>query len=152
MSGYKKPQTPEQLERRRAQQREAAARMRERARKRAAGEEVEEITWAEANARGGRRTVAKYGRDHMSSIKQPHAKQQADTLGLETMQEIGRRGGHANSARHDHDHFVTIGKMGGNRLREMLAKAKAMEAAERDAAAGDDAQGDLPNPGKGAET
>lgn len=44
-----------------------------------------------------------------------------------TVREAGRRGGIATRDKHDHEHFVEIGRRGGQRVRELLRKWKEME-------------------------
>ena len=47
-----------------------------------------------------------------------------------TVREAGRRGGRKNAERHGPEHFAAIGRKGGSRVRELIEKAKAAEAAE----------------------
>ena len=50
-----------------------------------------------------------------------------------TMRDIGKRGGEACRDRHGHEHYVQAGRKGGQRVKEMLEKAKQAEDAERHA-------------------
>lgn len=47
-----------------------------------------------------------------------------------TMREIGKRGGETTRERHGHEHYVNAGRKGGQRVKEMLEKAKQAEDAE----------------------
>jgi general stress protein YciG len=48
--------------------------------------------------------------------------------GRERMSQAGRKGGEATARRHGPDHFVALGKKGGARTRELIARGKAAEA------------------------
>ncbi|MHB1134255.1 MAG: hypothetical protein ACYC4L_17945 [Chloroflexota bacterium] len=69
------------------------------------------MTVGEAGRKGGRKTFERHGHDFYEGI--------------------GHKGGTANAATHDHAYFVAIGHKGSERQREMVAKAKALEATER---------------------
>ena len=43
---------------------------------------------------------------------------------------IGRKGGASCAEKHGPDHYQAIGRKGGNRVRDLCAKAKALEAGE----------------------
>jgi general stress protein YciG len=45
-----------------------------------------------------------------------------------TVAEAGRRGGNATKAKHGPDHYKQIGHLGGQKLREMIERAKRTEA------------------------
>lgn len=48
-----------------------------------------------------------------------------------TMRDIGRRGGTVTAERHGHEFYEEIGRKGGQRVRDLIAKAKAAEEQER---------------------
>jgi general stress protein YciG len=50
------------------------------------------------------------------------------TLGRERTRQAGKKGGEATARRHGPDHFVALGKKGGARTRELIARGKAAEA------------------------
>lgn len=49
-----------------------------------------------------------------------------------TMREAGRLGGEATLARHGVEHYHRIGRKGGQRLRELLARGREEEARVRE--------------------
>lgn len=44
-----------------------------------------------------------------------------------TVREAGRKGGAATAERHGHDHYRAIGKKGGQRVKELIERARADE-------------------------
>lgn len=47
-----------------------------------------------------------------------------------TMRDIGRRGGAVTAEHHGHEFYERIGRKGGERVKALIAKAKAAEAQE----------------------
>lgn len=41
-----------------------------------------------------------------------------------TVAEAGKKGGEATKKKHGHEYYVRIGKKGGNRIKELVGKAK----------------------------
>ncbi len=70
------------------------------------------ISVREAGRRGGSKVKEKYGLEHYQKIGK---------IG-------GTKGGRTTKERHGREHYERIGKMGGARVRELISKAKEMEA------------------------
>lgn len=49
-----------------------------------------------------------------------------------TVREAGRKGGTTTAQRHGREHYERIGALGGQRVRELVDRAKAQERSERD--------------------
>jgi general stress protein YciG len=45
-----------------------------------------------------------------------------------TVREAGRKGGATTAERHGHDHYHAIGKKGGQRVKELIERARAADA------------------------
>ncbi|MCL5107718.1 MAG: hypothetical protein M1401_02365 [Chloroflexi bacterium] len=69
---------------------------------------------------------------HLAVTEGPHLLAGRSWYGHEFYERIDKIGGEALTATYDHEHFQAIGRKGGQRMSELVAKDKALEAAERD--------------------
>lgn len=98
-------------------------------------DERDEIKAAAAalGKRGGEVVSARYGKPFFEKIGNKGGNATKARYGADFYAEIGKKGGTENMRRHGTEHYQRIGKKGGSRVRELLARAKAIEVAENDA-------------------
>ena len=89
-----------------------------------------EISCREAGRRGGRKVAQTYGKDHFQSIGRKAGMTTKARHGVEHYTKIGSLGGSATARKHGVEHYQKIGRHGGARVRELIDRAKQMEAAE----------------------
>ena len=59
------------------------------------------------------------------------SKRPEEELRAMTVSEAGRLGGLATRAKHGPEFFVRLGRRGGQRMKELIARGKALEAEEK---------------------
>jgi len=82
---------------------------------------------SEAGARGGTACRDRHDAEFYQRIGRKGGLANLAAHGSEHFAAMGKRGGSATSARHGLDFYREIGNRGGARVREMCAKARAME-------------------------
>lgn len=85
------------------------------------------MTVAEAGRRGGNVVKERYGMEFYDEIGQKGGAATRDKHGAEFYGKIGKKGGKATAAKHGPEFYEKIGRKGGQRVRELIAAAKAAE-------------------------
>lgn len=89
------------------------------------------MTVREAGQRGGKRLAEKMkGTDFFRDIGQKGGSKTKEKYGEDYYARIGQMGGSKTSETHGPDFYQQIGRKGGGRVRSLIARAKALEAAE----------------------
>ncbi len=89
--------------------------------------EEERRALAQSGARGGAAAHARHDRAFWSRIGKTGGEATRAKYGSPAYARWGTLGGRANAAKHGTEHFQTIGKQGAQRVRDLLAKGRAME-------------------------
>jgi general stress protein YciG len=80
------------------------------------------ITVAEAGRQGGKKTLAKYGREHYAEIGKRGGTTTFERRGRQHCVDAGRLGGNKTSEKHGSSHYKKIGKRGGQRVAVVMKK------------------------------
>ena len=92
-------------------------------------EDRKDMTVAEAGKRGGDTVKAKYGKDFYTEIGHKGGQATRKKYGPDFYGEIGRKGGQMTAEKHGPEFYEKIGKKGGNRVKELIERGKAADAA-----------------------
>lgn len=91
-------------------------------------EQKKDLTVREAGKRGGDECAQKHGPGFYEEIGKRGGTRTRDKYGQEFYAEIGKAGGAATAAKHGPEFYARIGKLGGSRVRQLIQKAKDLEA------------------------
>lgn len=90
-------------------------------------EEKRELTVREAGALGGKKRAEELGPEGFAALGRKGGAVTKERYGPDYYARIGAEGGRANYEKNGPEYYVEIGKRGGKRVRELIARAKALE-------------------------